>query len=312
MSYRHMKGIYKLEELTWKQLEGIDRARAVVLLPASPLEEHGPHLPLGVDFLHAAHFTKVLAEELVRRRPEQLVLVHPPVPLGTWTLDFLGSIEIRQRVVRDLVVDVGRSLAKHGFRHLVVMNGHGGPGHLVAQEEACATLCRRHGMRAIAPVGRMIDRLFTGKYSERIREAVRARGGADVDLSCMSSDFHAGMIETSLMLHVRPDLVADGWKEFPPVCVERHALRPSSGAKAGEGLGYLGHPARASAEIGAAVSDVAVTDLTEVVERLLDGADVAGECRSPYHRIPLFWTDAKLYAAGVALCVLAMVWHFLF
>lgn len=307
-----MKGIFKLEELTWKQLEGIDRARALVLLPASPLEEHGPHLPLGVDFLHASHFTHELAAELVRRRPDQLVLLHPPVPLGTWTLDFLGSIEIRQRVVRDLVVDIGRSLARHGFRHLVVMNGHGGPGHLVAQEEACAILCRLPGFRAIAPVGRMIDRLFTGKYADRIRDALSRAGAGDVDLSCMSSDFHAGMIETSLMLHVRPDLVADGWQDYPPVCVERHALRPSSGAKLGEGLGYLGHPAKASAAVGAAISDVAVRDLTEVTERLLDGADVGGECRSPYHRIPLFWTDAKLYAAGLALCVLAMVWRFLF
>lgn len=311
MSIGTMRGILKLEELTWKHLEGLDRARALVLLPASPLEEHGPHLPLGVDLLHAAHFTRLLAEELMRRRPEQLVLLHPPVPLGTWTLDFLGSIEVRQRVVRDLVVDVGRSLAKHGFCHLVVMNGHGGPGHLVAQEEACAILCRE-GMRAIAPVGWMIDRLFTGKYVDRIREALCARGAGDVDLSCLTTDYHAGLIETSLMLHVRPDLVVDGYKELPPVCVERRALRTSSGSTAGEGLGYLGHPARASAEIGAAVSDVATRDLTEIAERLLDGADVAGECRSPYHRIPLFWTDAKLYAGAIAGALLAVLLRLLF
>src|SRR5687767_11730815 len=91
--------IIRLENVSWKALESLDRARVLTMVPVSPLEEHGPHLPLGVDLLQATFFTERVAEEIVRRRPEQIVLLHPPVPLGTWTLDFLGSIEIRQRII---------------------------------------------------------------------------------------------------------------------------------------------------------------------------------------------------------------------
>lgn len=302
--------IHKLEELSWKRLEELDRARALVILPVSPLEEHGPHLPLGVDLLQASYFSEQVAQEVTRRRPEQLVLLHPAVPLGTWTLDMMGSLEIRQRVIRDLIVDIGASLAKHGFRKLLVMNGHGGPGHIVAQEEACARLCRRHGITAIAPVGRMIDHLFTGKYLERILAGLEAAGGK-VDAACLATDYHAGAVETSMMLHICPHLVTEGYAEFKPVTMERTALRPSSGQTAGEGLGYLGSPAQASRELGAAVVKVAIEDLSDVTCRLLDGQDVGEACASRYARIPLFWTDGKLYAAGLLLALLALlVWLF--
>ena len=239
-------GILRLENLSWKDLEGLDRAKALVVVPASPLEEHGPHLPLGVDLFQATYFSEKLAEEIVRRRPDQLVLMHPPIPLGTWTLDMIGSIEVRQRVIRDLLVDVGASLAKHGFGYLVVMNGHGGPGHIVAQEEACSTLRWRHGINAIAPVGQMIDGLFTGGYVAKIGAALTARGGT-LDPATLAADYHAGAVETSLMLHICPHLVQDGWKDYPPVVVERTRLRLSSGQSAGTGQGYLGSPANASA-----------------------------------------------------------------
>jgi creatinine amidohydrolase len=298
--------VLRLEKLSWKELEGIDRARALVIVPASPLEEHGPHLPLGVDLFQATFFAERIADEIATRRPEQVVVLHPPIPLGTWTLDFLGSIEIRQRIIRDLLVDVGASLAKHGFEHLVIMNGHGGPGHIVAQEEACDTLRWRNGMRAIAPVGQMIDALFTGGYRARIEAELRAAGG-DAELACLATDYHAGCIETSLMLHICPELVHEGWKEFPPVAVERSRLRFDSGRSEGQGLGYLGSPAQASAAIGRAVAAVAIKDLVELTEKLLDGHDVRRAAGSRYARIPLFWTDAKYYAAGIALWLIVLV-----
>lgn len=302
--------IHKLEELSWKRLEELDRARALVILPVSPLEEHGPHLPLGVDLLQASYFAEQVAHEVVANRPDQPVLLHPAVPLGTWTLDFLGSLEIRQRVIRDLIIDIGASLARHGFKKLVVMNGHGGPGHIVAQEEACARLRRRHGITAIAPVGRMIDHLFTGQYLERILGELKAAGGS-VDPACLSTDYHAGAVETSLMLHICPHLVTEGYAAFKPVTMERTALRPSSGQTAGEGLGYLGSPAQASRELGAAVARVAIQDLTDVTVRLLDGHDVGAACSSRYARIPLFWTDGKVYAGGLLLTVFALLfWLF--
>ena len=62
-------------------------------------------------------------------------LVSPPtLHRGTFAFETVGTVTMRQRVVRDLLVDYGSALARAGFRHLLISNGHGGPGHLVALE----------------------------------------------------------------------------------------------------------------------------------------------------------------------------------
>src|SRR5512145_2817926 len=97
-------------------LDALDRARTLVLLTVSPLEEHGPHLPLGVDAFAARHFAETLAERLVATRPGWTAVLAPTLHLGSFTFDSVGTIRIRQRVVRDAVVDYGASLARAGFR----------------------------------------------------------------------------------------------------------------------------------------------------------------------------------------------------
>ncbi|MBI4863705.1 MAG: creatininase family protein [Candidatus Riflebacteria bacterium] len=314
-------GVLKLEELSWKQLDALDRETTLVVLPVSPVEEHGPHLPLGTDVLSATHMALALGRELLRRRPRSTVLLYPTIPVGTWTLTFVGSVEVRQRVIRDLIVDVGASLARHGFKNLMVVNGHGGPGHVVCQEEACGILGWRHGVRAVAPLGRMIDTLFAGDYTRRLGEAFAARlrreaeasGGSTAvgeapDLSVLTTDFHAGLIETSLMLHVRPELVDDQYRSLPSVAIDRLGIRPSSGLTAGAGLGYLGHPAQASAKLGEVVLELAGNDLASLAERLMDGEDLRRECRSRLHWLPFFWTNAGLYAVSLVLWICVILY----
>jgi len=61
--------VYRLEEMSSPALDKLDRASTVVLLTVSPLEEHGPHLPVGVDAFAARHFAETIAERLVTARP---------------------------------------------------------------------------------------------------------------------------------------------------------------------------------------------------------------------------------------------------
>ena len=96
--------IHRLEELSTPQLDALDRARTVVILTVSPLETHGPHLPLGVDAFTARHFSESIAERLVASRPGWSVVLAPTLHLGSFTFDSVGTVPIRQRVVRDAVV----------------------------------------------------------------------------------------------------------------------------------------------------------------------------------------------------------------
>ena len=142
--------VHLLEEMSSRALDALDRERTMILLVASPLEEHGPHLPVGVDAFAARHFAQRIAERVVSARPGWAAVLAPTLHLGSFTFDAVGTVRVRQRVVRDALVDYGASLARAGFRWILIANGHGGPGHLTALEEAAATpgqkLVRKNGI----------------------------------------------------------------------------------------------------------------------------------------------------------------------
>jgi len=98
---------HRLEELSTPGLDALDRERTVVILSVSPLETHGPHLPLGVDAFTARHFAEAIAERVVASRPGFTVVLAPTLYLGSFTFDTVGTVRVRQRVVRDVVVDYG-------------------------------------------------------------------------------------------------------------------------------------------------------------------------------------------------------------
>ena len=122
--------IRKLAELTWFELDELDRERCVVFLPVSPLEQHGPHMPLGMDLFGAEFLSQRMGELWDSLHPDWNTLLVPALPVGSNAFDFPGSLFTRQRVVRDLLVDYGASLARHGLKNIVLITVHGGTGHI--------------------------------------------------------------------------------------------------------------------------------------------------------------------------------------
>jgi len=160
--------LYLLDEMSTPALDALDRARTVVILPVSPLETHGPHLPVGVDAIAARHIAQRVGERLVAARPGWSVVLAPTLHLGSFTFDSVGTVGVRQRVVRDVVLDYGDALARSGFRYVLVANGHGGPGHLTALEEAAGAVSRRHGIVMASFTGRLAWEFLRGRYLDRI------------------------------------------------------------------------------------------------------------------------------------------------
>lgn len=302
--------IHKLEELTWKQLDDLPRDETAIFLPVSPLEEHGTHLPIGTDAMNAVHFARVSAEEFVRADLTRHALLAPLVPLGTWTFDFVGSIWIRQRIIRDLVADWGESFARYGFRHILVFNGHGAPGHVVALEEACARVTRkyrRQGVQMVSPIGAMIGRYFSGQYGRALQEEVSPPMPA-ADAEALPLDKHAGYFETSSMLYLRPDLVQEHYRDLPGVVVPTSKLWFSTARKAGDGLGYLGWPAKARREIGEAAERLVRREVGSLMERMVAGEDVSADVLSVYSRVPMFRTDFWRWLAVSAAASAVATW----
>ncbi len=105
----------KLAELTWPQLEALDRARTVIFVSISPIEEHGPHLPLGTDLYTCQALTEALAAQVEAQCPGVTAVLAPLLPIGSGTVPYLGTIGSPPRLVRDVLLRGGGHLPGMAF-----------------------------------------------------------------------------------------------------------------------------------------------------------------------------------------------------
>ncbi len=299
--------VHRLEELTMPGLDALDRERAVVVLTVSPLEQHGPHLPLGVDAFTARHFAEEIAQRLVAERSGWSAVLAPTLHLGSFTFDAVGTVPVRQRVVRDAVVDFGEAFARAGFRYVLIANGHAGPTHLAALDEAAATVSRRHGIRMASLSGWLMWQFRSGRFLDQV-EGRLGRPLSDAERRAFAEDAHAGWWETSMMLMLRPDLVAGAWRELPPATYSLpRRLVPNYPLHDG-GAGYVGHPALGDAAFAKATTDVLLAEVMALVHALLDGRLRPGERRSPYYAVPVFRTNFWPLATVASVGLAALAW----
>ncbi len=258
---------YKLEELRYTQLDAFERSKTLFVLAVSPLEEHGPHLPLGVDAFNAEYFSDEITRGFLTKHPEWNVVRIPTLFVGSFLFDAPGSIRVRPRTIRNLVVDTLSSLAKYGYQHFLISNAHGGPTHVIALEQAARIVSRRFGVRALSYSGHLIWSFLSGQYWQEMKEQLQL---SDSDLELLKQDSHAGEWETSMMLKLRPDLVDPSYKQLKPFTVRpAQRLRPNYPLKMGEKLGYVGHPSRANESLAGLSSKFLTEKALELVEKEL-------------------------------------------
>lgn len=304
-----MPSLLRLEELSYPQLDCLARKTTIFFLPISPLEEHGPHLPIGVDAFNAAYFAQLAAEGFLAQKRDWTCVLCPLLPVGTNVFRHIGSLRVRTRVVRDLVFDHGASLARYGFRWLVVTSAHGGPRHLVALEEACEKVSRKFGAKMICLTAGMAVDLLTGKFLAEI-EQKRGLKFTDQERNWLLHDYHAGWWETSMMLLLRPELVDAAYTQLPPILVKLTRARSRYIPTLGKGLGYFGVPGQASAQFAQLTSQIFREKGVALLLRWIGGENVAAEVHSIFYRLLIFrtafrrWVAAFLIlAAGIGLAL---------
>lgn len=236
----------RLAECTTREAARLARdPRALVILPLGAVEQHGPHLPLLVDWLGAEELARHVAPHL--RRAGYKVVLAPSLPYGASPLaeTWPGTVSLSRATLKRVIVEVIGSLARHGFRRFVLANYQADPAHVRAMGEAKRALTRGDGRLRI---------LFAG-FSPEARSMAAMLDPRVLRLSRSPSpagEWHAGEVETALVLARRPDLVRRAVaRRLPPVWVDfRAALR--TGARRFEqiapgGAGYFGWPAAARA-----------------------------------------------------------------
>jgi creatinine amidohydrolase len=189
---------YVYAKLTWPEVNEAVAAGKVPVIPVGSIEQHGPHLPLDVDCVLPTGVAYAAAE----RAPER-ILVLPTISHGytAHVMDFPGTVNIHYTHFIDMVLDVVKSLAYHGFKKIVLLNGHG------SNMPNLDLVARRANLETDAECvfGAWWSLLTVDKeFLPRWRESYFPGGCA-----------HAGELETSAYLyldgeHVRMDQATDG------------------------------------------------------------------------------------------------------
>ena len=147
--------VLQLEELSWKQIDAFDRDKTIFFLPLSPLEEHGPHLPVGTDFLTARDAAREAIKILQGKNPRLTYVLMPAIPLGHSKIasDFPGTITVNVKTVKNTVYGIGISLARHGFKYLLICTYHMDLGHLKGIYAGMKKTMGKHDIKMYEPSG---------------------------------------------------------------------------------------------------------------------------------------------------------------
>lgn len=225
----------------------------VVLVPTGAVEQHGPHLPLGTDIFIA----KAIAERVASR--VEGVLVAEPLSYGcSWHhMGLPGTVSLRTTTFIALLFDVCNSLSRSGFVP-VLLNGHHGNGPPL---RVALTDLAENGVRAYAL-----------SYFDLLEDAVfETLPEPEISVG------HAGALETSLMMHLDPESIAqdqvphDGtpttWPD--PHMYSKAAVSVVRPFEELNETGVIGQPELGSAEHGEKLFGAAVSRCTEVIQRIL-------------------------------------------
>jgi creatinine amidohydrolase len=241
----------KFSELTSARLAAIDRDQTLVIVPIAAVEQHGPHMPTGTDF----YLCTAVAEALEQRLPDK-VLLTPTVWLGASAHHLrLGStLNSALDTYIATLCDIATSLLDDDYRRLLFLNGHGGnidPMRVAVRE-----------IQPAYPDALLAAGSYWAVADDFIRETLEG------DHKYVG---HACEFETSMMLHVRPDLVqrdkiADAGQLIPDVMNGVFLSRDMCQRTRD---GYTGRPDLASPQKGAALFRGIVDRLVLLTAQLL-------------------------------------------
>ncbi|MDP1690526.1 MAG: creatininase family protein [Burkholderiaceae bacterium] len=234
------------QDLATTDFARVDPARTIALLPVAAIEQHGPHLPLATDAL----INQGVVAEALRRLPATAsVLVLPALDIGD-SLEhsaFPGTLSADLDALLGLWLAVGRGVAHAGVKKLVIFNSHGGQRAHV--DLAALRLRVAHGLLVVR----------AHSFSFGVPPGL-------FDAEELAHGLHGGAVETSLILHLRPELVRrEALADFPSFGARLAARGGLLGAERPVGIAWMaqdlnprgacGNAAAASAEKGRALLD---------------------------------------------------------
>jgi len=243
--YGRVKGLY-VEHLSWPEAAEAMLRMPVALLPlGARLKEHGRHLPLNNDWLLAEHLARRVAEHAA-------VLVLPTLAHGHYPafVGYPGSVSLSVETFVSVVTELCASLARNGARRFYVLNT---------------------GISTLSGLALAAERLAADEVILRYMDLRQAWSAVHDQLVTQPAGSHADEIETSMMLHLVPEVVRMERAEadvHPPRAPGPFTRDPNAGRGVYSPTGAYGDPTLATAEKGKRLVDAIVTHVVAAVEAL--------------------------------------------
>jgi len=248
--------VSELRELTWEEVRGLEASEMVAILPVGAIEAHGPHLPLDTDVIIAEAMARSGADKLAARGVHAVIMPALSYTSAGFAAGFTGTISLRPDTVSELLIDVGRSLDRHGIGTLAIANAHLDPAHVESIRSAVDRISEGGGIDVVFPD--LTSRPWASLLSDEFK----------------SGACHAGQYETSVVMAARPEAVRESERaelaDNPASLSEAIRAGQTTFEEAGGPLAYFGYPARASVEEGEATIDTLGAILQEAVSAVLD------------------------------------------
>ena len=250
----------RLHELTGPEIQAQISEESIVLVPIGAIEQHGPHLPLVVDHLIADS----VANAVIDRAEHELdCWMIPTLPFSksdehAWSP---GTMWLSRDVTEQILDELAERVAAMGVRRLVFLNGHGGNSTML--NVACREARRRHGLLTF-----LVHPFPPPAYSPP----------STTDTGELGMGIHGGHDETSVMLHLRPDLVHldRAGRNVPEWLADNEHVRFGGSTQFGWMSddfgpdGHIGDPTGATAEAGEALFDHAVSHVLASLREIAD------------------------------------------
>lgn len=257
---------YFMEEMTVQDMKQAMEKTKTVIIPVGVVEQHGYHLPLSTDIHNAVQLTRKAEDRLN-------AVVAPSVNYCFSGGTLLGTVNVSPNTFGLLISEICAEFVRMGFKNVVILLGHGGTDNRAALKNTLQMLLRRDEELAKRVTLSLIE---CWDLSPTWTAGFQMRPEAD---------FHAGMIETSVMMYWKPELVRStivmddeytakmmrtdqDWFEKREKSIDHPFIIETVGQRDEIEVGVMGFPERASRDLGKKVCDEMIENLVKYIDLL--------------------------------------------
>lgn len=293
-----------LERLSAADLDRLPRESTVFFFPVGALEDHGPHLPLGLDLAEADRLCRLLGEKLEKERVGWNAVIAPRAPLGIQATTQKIALISRAHVLRDWLVDATVALNRSGFRHFVCWTGTRTPRQLTAIEEAHQILLSKTGFSGVRRW------LRKSQAPELVSVESALVNPSDLKLSPLWPDplEHGGTRDTAVALALGQ---IDATTPLPPPVTRASKRSVRLHRRLRNRIeGYWGDPGKASPQMGEADLNAQIDAVYLQLKTVWQGANPQSLFRSRYAVFPPNRSFFVAWSLGVMLALILSAWMY--